>query len=111
MMLGRGGRDGVRILSEATHRRITTPLPRPPARAGSAGTGPTARDHSGARPPALEGLRPYGLDGQSLYIDPERDIYLIVLTNRTHPARQENHEASAMSRARIADALLEAFPG
>jgi len=113
MMLGRGGRDGVRILSEATHRRITTRLS--PAHLPARGFG------WDLRPPEISPARGRllseaayghtGWTGQSLYIDPERDIYLIVLTNRTHPARQENHEASAMSRARIADALLEAFPG
>ena len=111
MMLGCGAREGVRILSEATHGRITTRLS--PANLPARGFG------WDLRPPEISPARGRllsasayghtGWTGQSLYVDPERDIYLIVLTNRTHPARQENHEATAIARARIADALIGAF--
>lgn len=113
MMLGRGERDGVRTLSEATHGRITTRLS--PAHLPARGFGwdlrPPEISPARARLLSASAYGHTGWTGQSLYVDPERDIYLIVLTNRTHPARQENHEATAVARARIADALLEAFPG
>ena len=78
MMLGRGTRDGVRILSEATHRRITSRLS--PAHLPARGFG------WDLRPPELSPARSRllsesayghtGWTGQSLWIDPERDAYL-----------------------------------
>ncbi len=31
-----------------------------------------------------------GFTGTSLWIDPERDLYVVLLTNRVHPARDNN---------------------
>jgi len=62
--------------------------------------------------------RPFGLSesaighsgwtGQSIWIDPEFNVYTIVLTNRTHAPGgvSDNYEASKRFRARIAEILI-----
>jgi len=44
-----------------------------------------------------------GFTGTSLWIDPERDIYIVLLSNRVHPTR-ENTKIAAVRRA-LADAV------
>jgi CubicO group peptidase (beta-lactamase class C family) len=39
-----------------------------------------------------------GFTGTSLWIDPERDLYVVLLTNRVHPSR-ENNQIQAVRRA------------
>ena len=45
-----------------------------------------------------------GFTGTSLWIDPERDLYVVMLTNRVHPSR-DNHLIQAVRRA-LHDAIL-----
>jgi len=48
-----------------------------------------------------------GWTGQSVWIDPQLGLYVIVLTNRTHVATPvETHDDSERIRARIADHLI-----
>jgi CubicO group peptidase (beta-lactamase class C family) len=39
-----------------------------------------------------------GFTGTSLWIDWERDLYVVLLTNRVHPTR-DNHQIRAVRRA------------
>lgn len=48
-----------------------------------------------------------GFTGTSLWIDPVRDFYVVLLTNRVHPTR-ENVQLQAL-RPRLHDALVEGF--
>jgi uncharacterized protein YbbC (DUF1343 family) len=48
-----------------------------------------------------------GFTGTSLWIDPERELFLILLTNRVHPSR-ENRKIQSV-RAALADAVVEAL--
>jgi CubicO group peptidase (beta-lactamase class C family) len=45
-----------------------------------------------------------GFTGTSLWIDPDRDLYVAFLTNRVHPTRQ--NEALARLRPRVHDAVI-----
>ena len=45
-----------------------------------------------------------GFTGTSLWIDHERDVYVVLLTNRVHPTRQ--NEALVALRPRVHDAVL-----
>jgi CubicO group peptidase (beta-lactamase class C family) len=45
-----------------------------------------------------------GFTGTSIWIDPDRDLYVILLTNRVHPSR-ENSKIAAVRR-RFADAVV-----
>jgi CubicO group peptidase (beta-lactamase class C family) len=48
-----------------------------------------------------------GFTGTSLWIDPERDLYVVLLTNRVHPTR-ENEKLRAL-RPRVHDAVARGF--
>jgi CubicO group peptidase (beta-lactamase class C family) len=50
-----------------------------------------------------------GFTGTSIWIDPERDLYVVFLTNRVHPTRQ--NEALARLRPRVHDAVIEDIEG
>ena len=50
-----------------------------------------------------------GFTGTSLWIDWERDLYVVLLTNRVHPTRENN--AIRELRPRIHDAVVEAVTG
>ena len=45
-----------------------------------------------------------GFTGTSLWIDPEQDLYIVLLTNRVHPTR-ENNQLKAL-RGKIHDAIV-----
>jgi CubicO group peptidase (beta-lactamase class C family) len=49
-----------------------------------------------------------GFTGTSIWIDPERQIYVILLTNRVHPTRENNLIREA--RPAVADAVVRALP-
>jgi CubicO group peptidase (beta-lactamase class C family) len=46
-----------------------------------------------------------GFTGTSLWIDPEKDVYVVLLTNRVHPTR--SNEAIRPIRPRVHDAVVE----
>jgi CubicO group peptidase (beta-lactamase class C family) len=48
-----------------------------------------------------------GFTGTSMWMDPERELYVILLTNRVHPTR-DNNEIRAV-RAQVADAVVRAL--
>lgn len=85
MLLARGELDGKRVLSEASVERFTRPRPVPGA------TRALGWDvSSGFSTPRGRRLsdRAYGHGGStgtSLWVDPELDLFVVVLTNRNHP--------------------------
>jgi CubicO group peptidase (beta-lactamase class C family) len=46
-----------------------------------------------------------GFTGTSLWIDPDRDLYLVFLTNRVHPSR--TNERIKAIRPALHDAIME----
>lgn len=48
-----------------------------------------------------------GFTGTSLWIDPEQDLYVVLLTNRVHPTRA--NEALRLIRPKVHDAVVEDF--
>lgn len=94
----------VRLLQGATVERFTRPGPADPARglgwrtaggggAGGSPFGPSAFGHA-------------GFTGTSLWVDPERDLFVVLLTNRVNPTRAEKrHEAL---RRRVHRAVMDA---
>ena len=48
-----------------------------------------------------------GFTGTSIWMDPERGLYLILLTNRVNPTRENNRIRDV--RSRLADAVVRAF--
>jgi CubicO group peptidase (beta-lactamase class C family) len=50
-----------------------------------------------------------GFTGTSLWIDPERRLFLILLTNRVYPTRE--NDAIRRVRPAVADAVVRALAG
>jgi len=48
-----------------------------------------------------------GFTGTSMWMDPERELYVILLTNRVHPTRDNNKIRD--TRAQVADAVVRAL--
>ena len=63
---------------------------------------PTSSCGTGLSPRAIGHT---GFTGTSLWIDPEQDLYMVLLTNRVHPTRDNN----ALQRVRrgVHDAIVE----
>ncbi len=111
MMLGQGERAGVRILSKSAHRELTRNL-LPKTMAAHAFC--WDMDPESSHRPARLSKKSYGHSGhtgQSLWIDPVNEVYLVVLTNRNHPefVRGERKLEQYRARARIGDAALGAL--
>jgi len=93
-MLANGGElDGVRIVKEATVREFMTPQPR----AGLRALGFEAFCREGTQPDQKPCRTPpyaighTGYTGTSLWIEPERGIWVVLLSNRTYLPRAPNH--------------------
>ena len=103
MMLNGGTYDGVRIVSDSavarfTHRAVGT---RALGWDTSDGDG-TAGVHMGER-----AYGHTGFTGTSLWIDPDRDLFVILLTNRVHaPRARRPARVIADVRADLADAAV-----
>jgi CubicO group peptidase (beta-lactamase class C family) len=115
MMLNGGEYNGVRILRPTTIARWTA---RQGANASRAiGWDTPSRNSSAGRHFSPRSFGHTGFTGTSIWIDPERSVFVILLTNRVNPTRQNSrHEplrravADAVQRA-ILDAPLREWQG
>lgn len=111
-MLLRGGwvegPDGARldILPESTLRAFRQRQPFGGAHRALGWETPTGTNSAGQR---LSGLSfgHTGFTGTSLWIDPERDVFVLLLTNRVNPTRQRGGIGPA--RSALADAVVGAL--
>ncbi len=93
MYLNGGAYDGKRIVSQSTLAQFMKRqmIPQNSSRALGWDTpeGETALNFAGplASPQAIEHT---GFTGTSIYIDPERDAFIILLTNRVNPTREND---------------------
>jgi CubicO group peptidase (beta-lactamase class C family) len=106
--LNGGSYDGVRILSSATVGEMTRPQvnfddnPR--------GLGWLQRSEAGSSSGRLFGPRSYGhtgFTGTSLWVDPDRELVVVLLTNRVYGGRDP--EGIVGFRPRLHDAVVEAM--
>ncbi|MCD4823267.1 MAG: beta-lactamase family protein [Phycisphaerae bacterium] len=110
MMLGRGSLGQIKVLSKTVHEELTRPsTPRGLPLRGIGWDCQPADDVS--HRPRLLSEAAYGhggWTGQSLWIDTERDLYIIILTNRTHPTifQEQMDTETRRARARIADTII-----
>ena len=90
MMLGKGMYNGTRIISDTTVERFTARA------AGSRALGwDTCADHTGVGCGRYMSPRAYGhtgFTGTSIWIDPERDMFVVLLTNRVFESRARRPE-------------------
>jgi len=101
MMLNGGEYDGVRIVSDSTIRIFTTRA------AGNRALGWAMADGQWGSGQFLsnQAYGHVGYTGTSLWIDPTRDMFVILLTNRVHAARARRPEkVIADVRADLSDA-------
>ncbi len=100
MMLNNGEYNGVRIVKPETVARWTAPQSRTSSRALGWDT-PSKGSSSGS----YFSPRSYGhtgFTGTSLWMDPERGLFVILLTNRVNPGRDNNRHVPL--RRAVADA-------
>jgi CubicO group peptidase (beta-lactamase class C family) len=110
MMLDHGRADGHRIVERATidlftHRAGIVP-------GSDRALGWDSKSAVGSTAGALFSASSFGhtgFTGTSLWIDPERELYLILLTNRVHPTRENRRIAQV--RPAVADAVVRAIEG
>jgi serine-type D-Ala-D-Ala carboxypeptidase len=102
MMLNRGEINGVRIVADSTVALFTENT----ASRGSRALGWDTCDHDGSCGKYLSNTAygHTGFTGTSLWIDPERNLFVILLTNRVHAARvRRPSKVIADIRADVAD--------
>ncbi len=105
MTLNGGEYNGVRILKPATLARWTSPQARESSRA--LGWDTPAGSSSAGRYFSPRSFGHTGFTGTSIWIDPERGLFVILLTNRVNPVR-DNTRHVPLRRA-VADAAQAAI--
>jgi CubicO group peptidase (beta-lactamase class C family) len=119
MLLDEGRGPGQRLVSRATLELFTeragVPLATralgwdtPANETGERSSTPDAPGYTAAG--SLLSPRSFGhtgFTGTSLWMDPERELYVILLTNRVHPTRENNGIRAV--RAQVADAAVRAL--
>jgi len=105
MLLNGGVYDGVRIVGPATIARWTAPQTRGSSRA--LGWDTPSQNSSAGHYFSPRSFGHTGFTGTSIWIDPTRDLFVILLTNRVDPTR-ENTRVFALRRA-VADAVQQAI--
>jgi CubicO group peptidase (beta-lactamase class C family) len=107
MLLGGGALGSARILSPLTVARMTSPAS-PTGVAGVRGLGwdiDSAFSSNRGELLPLGSFGHTGFTGTSLWIDPDRDLFVILLTNRVHaPRARRPSKVIADIRADVADA-------
>jgi beta-glucosidase-like glycosyl hydrolase/CubicO group peptidase (beta-lactamase class C family) len=103
MLLNGGIYAQRRMLSRATVAEFTSPSPLSPATRTLGWMLPTADSASGHyfAPGTFGHL---GFTGTSIWIDPSRDLFVVLLTNRVYPTR--DNEKIAQVRPAVHDAIL-----
>ncbi len=105
MLLDGGSYNGVRIVKPETLARWTAPQSRGSSRAlgwDTPSKGSSSGDYFSPR-----SFGHTGFTGTSIWIDPERGVYVILLTNRVDPTRDNNKHVPL--RRAIADAVQKSI--
>lgn len=105
MLLNGGEYNGVRIVKPATLVRWTAPQSRESSR--TLGWDSPSKNSSAGHFFSPRSFGHTGFTGTSIWIDPERGIYVILLTNRVNPVRDNNRYVPL--RRAVADAVQEAI--
>jgi CubicO group peptidase (beta-lactamase class C family) len=108
MLLGGGTLDGVRILRPATIAQFTAVQDPGLSHRALGWETPTGQNSAGHRLSA-RAFGHTGFTGTSLWIDPERGAFVLLLTNRVNPSRQNTR--IGLVRVALADAAMAALDG
>ncbi|HVS65542.1 MAG TPA: serine hydrolase [Thermoanaerobaculia bacterium] len=101
--------EGVRLLNGATVRRFTRRVERVPGSSRALGWDTPSQPSSAGALFSPRSFGHTGFTGTSIWIDPERELISILLTNRVHPSR-ERRGIYAL-RGRYHDAVASAIDG
>jgi CubicO group peptidase (beta-lactamase class C family) len=107
MMLNEGIYGGKRILKEETVRLFTARQPSPEGTTRALGWDTPAPGCWAGERASARAVMHTGFTGTSIYIDPERDAFVVLLTNRVHPTRDNGKISQA--RPAIHTAVLSAL--
>ena len=100
MMLNRGEYNGVRVVADSTVRLFTNEVAKSRALGWEIGNG----EHGAGDYFDQHAFGHTGYTGTSLWIDPDRNMFVVILTNRVHEARARRPSyVIADVRADIAD--------
>jgi len=105
MLLNGGAYDSVRIVKAATIARWTAPQGRGSSRA--LGWDTPSPNSSAGRYFSQRSFGHTGFTGTSIWIDPTRDLFVILLTNRVDPTRETSRYVPL--RRAVADAVQQSI--
>jgi CubicO group peptidase (beta-lactamase class C family) len=103
MYLGGGTLDGTRVLSPATIREFTTVQDSTVSNRALGWETPNGSNSAG-RIMTRPAFGHTGFTGTSIWMDPSRDLFVILLTNRVNPTRQNSRIGGV--RVALADAVV-----
>jgi CubicO group peptidase (beta-lactamase class C family) len=106
MYLHYGTLDGVRVFDSATVALFTRVQDTTVSRRALGWETPTGRNSAGRRMPAVA-FGHTGFTGTSLWMDPSRGVFVLLLTNRVNPTR--NNTRINGVRISLADAVVSAM--
>jgi CubicO group peptidase (beta-lactamase class C family) len=106
MYLGHGALDGARVVSAAAVDTFTHVQNAKFSNRALGWEVPTGNNSAGHRL-SSRAFGHTGFTGTSIWVDPERDLFVILLTNRVNPTR-ENRRIGAV-RVQLADAVVGAL--
>jgi len=106
VFLNQGTHGGQRRLSPETIRLFTTRANLVPGSSRTLGWDTPGEGSSAGRCLSPSAFGHTGFTGTSLWIDPERDLFVVLLTNRVHPTR--DNPAIADLRPALHDAVARA---
>jgi CubicO group peptidase (beta-lactamase class C family) len=109
LMLGGGARGQARLLRGDTIDRFTRRADRVPGSSRALGWDTPSPESSAGRYFSASSFGHTGFTGTSLWIDPERELFVVLLTNRVHPTRE--NRGIAELRPRFHDAVARALLG
>ena len=111
-MMLQGGRvgtskDGIQLVQAATIQEFTRAWPASEGSPRGLGWDKPCEPSSAGRYFSPSSYGHLGYTGTSFWIDPEKDLYVVLLTNRVHPSR--SNEAIRNIRPAVHDAVVEAL--
>ncbi len=107
MLLQGGHYDGARIVSGAVLERFVRRRDKVPGSSRALGWDTPSSPSSGGRFVSERAFGHTGFTGTSLWIDPERELFVVLLTNRVHPTRE--NRAHIALRSALHDAILQSI--
>ncbi|MEW5975575.1 MAG: glycoside hydrolase family 3 N-terminal domain-containing protein [Acidobacteriota bacterium] len=109
MLLNGGIYDHKRIVKAGTIRRFTMRQDFPPGSSRALGWDTPSANSSAGDLFSGESFGHTGFTGTSIWIDPTRELFVVLLTNRVHPTRENNRIQQA--RRLVADTVVKAIEG